>query len=53
MTGAWVDLALGGSWVRAQLTWTSPQRTLYMFISGGGMTHSMSTKTIEKMKKRG
>lgn len=52
-TGAWVDLALGGSWVRAQLTWTSPQRTLYMFISGGGMTHSMSTKTIEKMKKAG
>jgi hypothetical protein len=52
-TGAWVDLALGGSWVRAQLTWTSPQRTLYMFISGGGMTHSMSTNTIEKMKKAG
>jgi hypothetical protein len=52
-TGAWVDLALAGSWVRAQLTWTSPQRTLYMFISGGGMTHSMSSKTIEKMKKAG
>ena len=50
-TGTWVDLALGGNWVRAQLTWTSPQRTLFMFISGSGMAHSMSRKTIERLKK--
>jgi len=50
-SGAWVDLALAGNWVRAQLTWTSPQRTLFLFISNGGMTHSMSRNTIEKMKK--
>jgi hypothetical protein len=50
-TGTWVDLALAGNWVRAQLTWTSPQRTLFMFISGSGMAHSMSRKTIERLKK--
>jgi hypothetical protein len=52
-TGAWVDLALGGSWVRAQLTWASPQRTLFMFLSGGGMAHSMSRQTIDRLKKVG
>jgi hypothetical protein len=50
-TGTWVDLALAGNWVRAQLTWASPQRTLFMFISSTGMAHSMSRKTLERMKK--
>lgn len=49
-TGSWVDLALAGSWVRAQLTWASPHRTLFMFISGGGMAHSMSRRTMERLK---
>jgi hypothetical protein len=49
-TGAWVDLALGGLWVRAQLTWASPHRTLFMFISGGGMAHSMSRRTMDRLK---
>jgi hypothetical protein len=49
-TGSWVDLALAGNWVRAQLTWVSPQRTLFMFISGSGMAHSMSRRTIDRLK---
>lgn len=49
-TGAWVDLALAGNWVRAQLTWASPHRTLFMFISGGGMAHSMSRRTMQRLK---
>jgi hypothetical protein len=49
-TGSWVDLALAGSWVRAQLTWVSPQRTLFMFISGSGMAHSMSLRTMDRLK---
>jgi hypothetical protein len=49
-TGSWVDLALGGQWVRAQLTWTSPHRTLFMFISSGGMAHSMSRRTMERLR---
>jgi hypothetical protein len=49
-TGSWVDLALAGNWVRAQLTWVSPQRTLFLFISGSGMAHSMSRRTIDRLK---
>lgn len=49
-TGAWVDLAMEGEWVRAQLTWASPHRTLFMFISGGGMAHSMSRRTMERLR---
>lgn len=49
-TGAWVDLAIEGEWVRAQLTWASPHRTLFMFISAGGMAHSMSRRTMERLR---
>lgn len=49
-TGSWVDLALGGEWVRAQLSWASPHRTLFMFISGGGLAHSMSRRTMDRLR---
>ncbi|WP_342618283.1 DUF1631 family protein [Rhodoferax sp. GW822-FHT02A01] len=52
-TGAWVDLMVGDDWVRAQLTWASPQRTLFLFISGKGTTHSMSRHTLDKLKEAG
>lgn len=52
-TGSWVDLALGGVWVRAQLTWSSPHRTLFMFISAGGMAHSMSRRTMDRLRGMG
>jgi Protein of unknown function (DUF1631) len=52
-TGSWVDLALAGSWVRAQLTWTSPHRTLFMFVSGAGLAHSMSRRTMERLRNTG
>ncbi|MFZ3127959.1 MAG: DUF1631 family protein [Rhodoferax sp.] len=51
--GSWVDLALGGQWVRAQLTWASPHRTLFMFTSAGGMSHSMSRRTMERLRAMG
>lgn len=50
ITGSWVDLALGGVWVRAQLTWASPHKTLFMFISAGGMAHSMSRRTMDRLR---
>lgn len=50
LTGSWVDLALGGQWVRAQLTWASPHKTLFMFISSGGMAHSMSRRTMDRLR---
>jgi len=37
--GSWVELMLDDAWVRAQLTWASPMRTLFMFVSGGGQAH--------------
>lgn len=52
-TGSWVDLALGGQWVRAELTWASPHRSLFMFISGGGMAHSMSRRTMDRLRSFG
>jgi hypothetical protein len=53
VTGSWVDLALGGQWVRAQLTWASPHRTLFMFISGSGLAHSMSRRTMDRLRDKG
>jgi hypothetical protein len=52
-SGAWVDLMVDGDWQRAQLHWASPQRSLFMFISGRGTAHSMSRHTLEKMKEAG
>lgn len=48
--GSWVDLALAGQWVRAQLTWASPHRTLFMFISGAGLAHSMSRRSMDRLR---
>jgi hypothetical protein len=48
--GAWVELLADGGWLRAQLTWASPHRTLFMFISGGGLAHSMSRRTMERLR---
>lgn len=51
--GVWVELIVEGAWLRAQLTWASPHRTLFMFISGGGLAHSMSRRTMERLRKQG
>ena len=52
-TGSWVELMLQGSWVRAQLTWASPHRTLFMFVSGQGLAHSMSRRTMDRRRVQG
>ncbi len=55
--GSWVELQLessaGPHWVRAQLTWASPHRTLFMFVSHGGKAHSMSQRTMDKLRSQG
>jgi hypothetical protein len=51
--GSWVELMLEGVWVRAQLTWASPMRTLFMFVSRGGKAHSMSKRTMDKLASQG
>jgi len=47
--GTWVDLQSQGEWLRAQLVWSNPQATLFMFNSAGGRTHSMSRRSCIKL----
>ena len=47
--GAWVELLLGGEWVRAQLTWIGHNRNLFMFVSGAGLAHAMSRRTMDRL----
>ncbi|MEJ5990390.1 DUF1631 family protein [Ramlibacter sp. PS3R-8] len=51
--GAWVEIQIKGEWVRAQLTWSSPHATLFMFTSIGGTAHSMSRRTMDKLRLNG
>ena len=50
--GSWVELHLKDKWVRVQLTWASPHRSLFMFVSGRGTAHSMSRRTMERLRSR-
>lgn len=51
--GAWVEIQIKGAWVRAQLTWCSPHATLFMFTSIGGSAHSMSRRTLDRLRNTG
>ena len=51
--GTWVELMLQGNWVRAKLTWASPHLTLFMFVSGKGLAHSMSRRTMDLRRGQG
>ena len=48
--GLWVELMVDQLWRRVQLTWVSPHRTLFMFVSRGGEAHSMSRRTMERLR---
>ncbi|MES3001424.1 MAG: DUF1631 family protein [Pseudomonadota bacterium] len=52
-TGTWVELMVKNQWVRAQLTWASPHATLFMFTSQAGTAHSMSRRTLDKLRAAG
>lgn len=49
--GDWVDLFVDMQWMRAELTWVSPQNTLFMFTSQGGRKHSMSSRVLRHLIK--
>lgn len=51
--GAWLELLLDDEWVRVQLSWESPRKTMFVFISRNGQAHSLARKTLEKMLKKG
>jgi hypothetical protein len=52
-TGTWVELNVKGEWIRAQLTWASPAGTLFMFTSQAGTAHSMSRRTLDRLRSQG
>ncbi|MGE3347765.1 MAG: DUF1631 family protein [Ramlibacter sp.] len=52
-TGTWVELMVNGQWLRVQLTWASPHATLFMFTSPAGTAHSMSRRTLERLRGQG
>ncbi|GAB2603748.1 hypothetical protein GCM10027034_40990 [Ramlibacter solisilvae] len=47
--GSWVDLFSKQRWRRAQLTWASAKRTLFMFVSHGGQPHSMTKRSLQQL----
>ena len=53
LLGSTVDLLLAGDWVRAELTWISRNRNLFMFISGAGLAHAMSRRTMDRLEAQG
>jgi hypothetical protein len=52
-TGTWAELVVQGQWTRVQLTWASPHGTLFMFTSLAGTAHSMSRRTLERLRAQG
>ena len=51
--GAEVELRLDGVWVRAKLTWIGRNRSLFMFVSGAGLAHAMSRRTMDRLQSQG
>jgi hypothetical protein len=49
--GDWVELLLDTRWLRAQLTFISPENTLFMFTSEGGRSHSMTSQMLNHLLK--
>lgn len=47
--GAWVEVAIKGVWQRSQLSWISPQRTIYLFTGAQGQTQSMTRPSLENL----
>jgi hypothetical protein len=47
--GTWVELRVNGAWLRTQLGWISPQRTMYLFTSAQGKTQSMTRRVLQRL----
>ena len=47
--GTWVELQTKEVWTRTQLSWISPQRTMYLFTSVQGKTQSMTQRMLERL----
>jgi hypothetical protein len=47
--GCWVDLHARNQWRRARLKWASTKASLFMFVSDGGLAHSMTRRSLERL----
>lgn len=48
--GAWLEISVQGTWQRSQLSWISPQSSLYLFSNVHGSTQSMTRRMLEKLQ---
>jgi hypothetical protein len=51
--GCWVELLTNGRLVRTQLTWSSPQGTLFLFTGADASTQSMTRRMRDKLAQEG
>jgi hypothetical protein len=51
--GCWVELRITQAWVRTQLTWISPQKTMYLFTNIQGATQSMTKRMLVRLSQAG
>jgi hypothetical protein len=48
--GTWIELQIGGVWQRTQLSWISPQGTMYLFTDLQAKTQSMTQRMFDRMQ---
>lgn len=51
--GTWVELSNARQCIRTQLTWVSPQQTLFLFTATDGSTQSMTRRMRDKLLAQG
>ncbi len=51
--GTWVELSNARQSIRTQLTWVSPQQTLFLFTATDGSTQSMTRRMRDKLLAQG
>ncbi len=51
--GRWVELWVSETWLRTQVSWASPQGTLFLFTSATGSTQSMTRRSRDRMWAQG
>jgi len=47
--GAWLEMNVEGAWQRNQLSWISPQNTMYLFTNADGRSQSMTRRSLERL----
>lgn len=51
--GSWVEVKMSETWIRSQLSWASPQGTLFLFTNAYGQTQSMTRRSRDRMLQTG